>query len=179
MFNIKSLGVGIGLSAVAAMMLTNPANGLININGVGSSSNTSSVSYKYDYPSTCQIYDPDHFEWDEVFYNYTKKSINNGYQVFDLDGLSINSDRGIKDSNGDFFSDGIYVTDNYDNPGFYRYYIRCDDWEYDNFRIKSKYAWYESYEGNYVYEDDDKTYTLTYDYDNEIMIFAAYYDVAG
>ena len=178
MINIKSLGVGIGLSAVAAMMLANPANGLININGVGSSSNTSYSgdvfdADDYDSIERCRITKPSFFYDTNILYRYAEDNLNKNYKVYDLDGLSINSNYGIG------FSDGIYVTDEIVEPNFSKYIVHCDYDDFDDFRRDLDISWNRISDYEFYSYDDYTCYTITYDKYDKIMTYEIMYGVAG
>ena len=120
MFNIKNFGMGIGLSAVAAMMLTNQANGLINVDRDES---TSYSSYKPDEFDTTIDYDYDYYYDEYADYDDIDDNDNDGdtdhvtledCRIYEPSDISKENDEKLMDMTAVYLEEGYEVYNLFD-----------------------------------------------------------------
>ena len=196
MNNFKSIGMGIGISAVAAMMLSNPVNGMINFNSVKNSSYSSEIDdtlypedeiddtlYKEaDYDNSedekvgfCKIKEDEVDEFygaDEALKKYAKYYLRDGYEVYDVELLTKHLKFGLEDPDGNLFEEGIYVTEDFYDSMLSQYVVKCTEDEYNDFKDSFNFVWVNNGHNYYYHYLNDSVYhRISYDYDNGVMIF--------
>ena len=200
MINLKRIGTVLGISAIAALLFTNPvfAEGDDENSEAIKHTNTTFIdqdNYISDEEEikalkACNIKNFDNKGENSVFSDESTKNdikykAKLGYKIIDLakmadkmrDGLLVDmaTDGVGKD---EVFNNGVLIIRSYEDDSFGRYICKCNESEFDGFFEEYNYIYWDDHgndEYTYNLEDSEgrieRQYALKYDREKEILDF--------